>query len=258
VCRHLAYLGPPRRLGELLADPPHSLVRQSWAPRRQTHGVVNADGFGVGWYPNWHPAGPDPAGEPAGPARHRGGGPVWADETFAELCRVISSHAVLAAVRSATMAAAAGAAAAAPFRDGRWLFSHNGALDGWPTAARPLLRRLPEAAALALEAPTDTALLWALVRQLLHAGAAPAAALAEVVQLAADCCGGRLNLLLTDGASITATCAGASLCWRELTDGGLVVASEPYDDEPGWHDVPDGHLLHVAAGEVSLAALAAA
>ena len=62
MCRHLAYVGAPLLLGELLTDPPFSLVRQSWAPRRQQHGVVNADGFGIGWYV-------DGLTEPA---RHRG------------------------------------------------------------------------------------------------------------------------------------------------------------------------------------------
>jgi hypothetical protein len=46
-----AYLGPPVRLSALLLDPPHSLLRQSWEPRRQRYGRMNADGFGVGWYP---------------------------------------------------------------------------------------------------------------------------------------------------------------------------------------------------------------
>jgi Histidine-specific methyltransferase, SAM-dependent len=43
VCRHLAYVGSPVRLGSLLTDPPpHSLVHQAWAPRAQRHGTVNA------------------------------------------------------------------------------------------------------------------------------------------------------------------------------------------------------------------------
>src|SRR5450755_3164914 len=133
MCRHLAYLGEPIRLRRLLVDPPHSLFRQSWQPRRQRHGVVNADGFGVGWYVDGDPE----------PARHRAAGPIWADETFADLARVVRSGAVLAAVRSATAGMPAGAAAAAPFRSGRWLFSHNGALDGWPDSAAALAGRLP-------------------------------------------------------------------------------------------------------------------
>ena len=55
MCRHVAYLGPPVPLRELLVDPPHSLLRQSWAPRRQLHGRMNADGFGVGWYAEGDP-----------------------------------------------------------------------------------------------------------------------------------------------------------------------------------------------------------
>ena len=53
--RHLVYLGRPRALRELAADPPHSLLPQSWQPRRQVHGRLNADGFGVGWYAEGDP-----------------------------------------------------------------------------------------------------------------------------------------------------------------------------------------------------------
>jgi glutamine amidotransferase len=69
-----------------------------------------------------------------------------------------------------------------------------------------------------------------------------AEALADVVRRAAEACGGRINLLATDGDTIAATTWGASLSWRELP-GGVLVASEPHDDLPGWHDVPDGQLL---------------
>ncbi|MYR55419.1 class II glutamine amidotransferase, partial [Streptomyces sp. SID625] len=75
MCRHLAFLGPDEPLGRLLTEPPHSLYRQSWAPRQQRYGTVNADGFGVGWYA---------AGDPV-PARYRRAGPIWADLSFADL-----------------------------------------------------------------------------------------------------------------------------------------------------------------------------
>ena len=35
---------------------------------------------------------------------------------------------------------------------------------------------------------------------------------------------------------------GTSLCWRQLVTG-VVVASEPFDDEPGWTDIADRSLL---------------
>jgi gamma-glutamyl hercynylcysteine S-oxide hydrolase len=206
--------------------------------------VVNADGFGVGWYVDGDPE----------PARHRDAGPVWADETLADLARVVRSRAVLAAVRSATAGMAAGRAAAAPFRSGRWLFSHNGALDGWPKSAAGLAAGLPPERLLRLDAATDSALLWQLVLERLEAGAPPGDALAEVVAAARRAGEGRFNLLLADGATVAATADGASLSWRRRA-GGVVVASEPDDDEPGWHDVPDRHLLVVTAEAVAVTPL---
>jgi glutamine amidotransferase len=232
VCRHLAYVGEPVLLASLLTEPEYCLVRQSWAPRRQQHGVVNADGFGIGWYVDGL----------LEPARHRGAGPIWADETVTDLARVIRSGAVLAAVRSATIGMAHGPAGAAPFRSGKWLFSHNGAVDGWPAVASGLAWGLDPGALAQLEAPTDSALLWAMIRDLLARGKPPESALAEVVSRTVEAGGGRLTMLLTDGRSITATVWGTSLCWRRLP-GGVVVASEPYDDDPSWVEVPDGSLL---------------
>ncbi|HEX2419812.1 MAG TPA: ergothioneine biosynthesis protein EgtC, partial [Micromonosporaceae bacterium] len=51
MCRHLLWLGQSVTLSALLLDPPHSLLRQSWAPRdMRGGGTINVDGFGVGWY----------------------------------------------------------------------------------------------------------------------------------------------------------------------------------------------------------------
>ncbi|MGS0688617.1 ergothioneine biosynthesis protein EgtC [Nakamurella sp. GG22] len=236
MCRHLAYVGAPVRLGALLSDPPHSLVRQSWAPRHQDHGVVNADGFGIGWYVD----------DVAEPARHRAAGPIWADETFVDLARVLRSGAVLAAVRSATVGMSGGQSAAAPFRSGPWLFSHNGAVFGWPQVASRLAWGLDPGELARLEAPTDSALLWAMTRDLLGRGKPPDAALTEVVSRVAEAGGGRLTFLLTDGKRITATAWGTGLYWRVLPHG-LVVASEPYDDDPAWTPVPDRSLLEADA-----------
>ncbi len=169
MCRHLAYLGPQATLRSVLTDPPYGLLRQSWAPRQQKHGTVNADGFGVGWY-----AGDDPV-----PARYRRAVPMWGDASFADLVRVTRTRALLAAVRSATDGTAQVEAAAAPYAAGPWLFSHNGTLDGWPDATAGLAATLPAAELLALEARADSALAWALVLHRLRAGESPADALAR-------------------------------------------------------------------------------
>ncbi|ANZ15001.1 ergothioneine biosynthesis protein EgtC [Streptomyces noursei] len=246
MCRHLAYLGPEMSLGQVVLAPPHGLYRQSWAPRHQRHGTVNADGFGVGWYA---------PGDPV-PARYRRAGPIWADEQLPDLARVIRTGALLAAVRDATVAGADAEAAAAPFTSGRYLFSHNGAVAGWPDALAPLAAGLPAAELLRLQARSDTAFLWALVHHRLAAGDDPGRALAGTVEeVAAAAPGSRLNLLLTDGTCIAATTWGDTLFHRAVPGGGRVVASEPYDDSPHWTEVPESTLLCATRTEVHLTPL---
>ncbi|MCC2277868.1 ergothioneine biosynthesis protein EgtC [Streptomyces sp. ET3-23] len=246
MCRHLAYLGAESPLGELLVEPSHSLLRQSWAPRRQQHGTVNADGFGVGWYA---------PGDPV-PARYRRAGPVWADLSFTDLARVVRTGALLAAVRDATAPGADPEAAAAPFAAGRWLFSHNGALTGWPDSVAPLASRLPASTLLRLAARTDSAFAWAVVEHRLREGEAPGPALAgAVADLAGAAPGSRLNFLLTDGVCIAATTWGDTLWYLRGPDGRTVVASEPYDDDPRWAEVPDRTLLTADRTDVSLSPL---
>ena len=58
--------------------------------------------------------------------------PIWTDPSLADVAGEIHSGAVLAAVRNATAGMPVGEGACAPFSDGRWLFSHNGRVSGWP------------------------------------------------------------------------------------------------------------------------------
>ncbi|MFB7587139.1 ergothioneine biosynthesis protein EgtC [Streptomyces sp. NPDC056169] len=245
MCRHVAYVGGPVALGELLVRPEHGLLRQSWEPRHQTSGVVNADGFGVGWYAEGDPV----------PARYRRAAPIWGDLSFADLARVVRSRALLAAVRGATLPGADGEGAAAPFTAGPWLFSHNGAVTGWPGSLAGIAGTLPAEALLHLEARTDSALLWALVLHRLRAGDAPGTALADTVrEVGAAAPGSSLNLLLTDGTTVTATTWGNSL-WYLPGPGHMAVASEPYDDDPRWREVPEHTLVTADRYDVTLTPL---
>lgn len=214
-------------LGALLLDPPHGLLRQSWAPRRQRYGAVNADGFGVGWY--------DPSR--SAPARYRRDVPMWTDPSFASLAGVVRSACVLAAVRSATAGTPLDESACAPFLlRGQVLLSHNGAV---PDAARALGPLVTAAALAAVGSTVDSAFLAAQVTDRLAAGDALADALRATVLASADRAPtARLNLLATDGRSIAATTWGDTLFWRRDADA-VVVASEPSDDAPGWEQLPD-------------------
>jgi glutamine amidotransferase len=246
MCRHLAYLGPPVTLADCVLRQPHSLLRQSWAPMdMRGGGTVNADGFGIGWLVG-DSAGVGP--DQAVAARYRRDRPIWSDASLPGLAASVSAGAVLAAVRSATAGMPVTESACAPFVEGPWMFSHNGVVDGWPDSVAPLAVGLPAEVLMTLEAPTDSAFLWALVRERLRGGDPPGAALTGVVRdVLALGPGSRLNLLLHDGRHVAATTVRHSLSVLQGEDS-ITVSSEPLD--PGdsrWQPVPDFHVLEATA-----------
>jgi gamma-glutamyl hercynylcysteine S-oxide hydrolase len=212
----------------LVLEPEFGLLRQSYAPRRQSRGLLNADGWGVGFYPT----------EGVEPVRWRSARPLWGDASFASVAPILSSPAVLAAVRSATIGMPLDETAAAPFTDGRWLLSHNGRVD------RTVLPPSTEA-----ESVCDSALLAAHV--FARGPEQVADTVREVSRLDPTA---TLNLLLTDGTRILAVTWGDPASYLVEPDG-VVVASEPWDDDPRWVDVPDRHLLEVGPDGLTLTRL---
>lgn len=257
MCRHLAYLGPPVTLADCVLHQPHSLLHQSWAPAdMRGGGTVNADGFGIGWLAAG-PAG-DAGSDNVVARRYRRDTPIWSDTSLPDLAASVTAGAILASVRSATAGMPVTEAACAPFAEGSAMFSHNGVIDGWPGSVAPLAGSLPPAVLMTLDVPTDSAFLWALVREHLRAGHPGATALAGVVAaVLALAPRSRLNLLLNDGGHITATTAGHSL-WFLQADGSVTVSSEATDpDEPRWQPVPDLCLLEATATGCSIQPLSA-
>ena len=249
MCRLIAYLGEPVTLSSLLLDPEYSLRRQSYAPRHQAHGRVNADGFGVGWYA------PDVR---ALPARYRQPTPMWSDQTFANIAGAIRSSAILASVRNASPGLPINEACTAPYTRGPWLFAHNGGIIDWhgPTGVGVALRRrLSDDSLAATEGATDSEVLFGLVLDAIAKGAPPRDAIGSVIRLTQSLSRGcRLNFLLTDGTTVFATAAGDTLfTLRDETS--VVVASEPFDDSPAWQPVPDDSLVVAARTELNLGAI---
>lgn len=234
MCRHLGYLGPPVPLAELLLDPAHSLLEQSWAPNdMRGGGTVNADGFGAGWFRADGTTG-----------AYRNGAAMWTDTSFPALARDVRASAVVAAVRSATTGMPVGPELCAPMTDGRWLFSHNGKVGGWPDSLAKLAGRLDPAELLTAQ-PTDSAVLWALLRRRLADGDEPETAMAELVrEVHAAAPDSRLNLLLGDGNRIVATTWTHSL-WVCREPDSVTIASEPFgrSDRTPWVEIPDRCLV---------------
>ncbi|MGH3635339.1 MAG: ergothioneine biosynthesis protein EgtC [Mycobacterium sp.] len=226
MCRHLGWLGRDVAVSSLVLDPPHGLRVQSYAPRRQKHCLMNADGWGVGFFD-----GPTPR-------RWRSTAPLWGDVSFESVAPALHSHCVVASVRSATVGMPIEASATAPFTDGHWLLAHNGVVD------RAVLPATASA-----EPVCDSVVLAALIF------ARGLDALGEVItQVGSDDPNARLNILAANGSRLLATTWGDTLSLLRREDG-VVVASEPYDDDPGWEDVPDRHLVDVTPDGITLTAL---
>jgi predicted glutamine amidotransferase len=128
VCRWNAYFGQPLVIDELLFETQHGLIDQSLHAREGVE-TTNGDGFGVGWY------GPDAGGLPG---RYRSVTPAWSDANLREMAPHIESRLMLAHIR-ATTGTPVQQTNCHPFRQGRWLFVHNGALNGFHTYRRELL-----------------------------------------------------------------------------------------------------------------------
>jgi glutamine amidotransferase len=236
MCRHLGWLGEPVAVSSLILDQPYGLVTQSYSPRRQKHGLVNADGWGVGFFDDGGSTADDPA---AGVARRwRSATPLWGDASFASVAPAIRSGCIVAAVRSASIGMPIEPSASAPFTDGQWLLSHNGLVD---RAVLPLSAKA--------ESVVDSAVLAALIfdRGLEALGD-------TVVEVGAADPNARLNILTANGSRLLATTWGDTLSILRRVDG-VVLASEPYDDDPRWEDVPDRHLVDVTRTSVELTSL---
>lgn len=243
MCRHLAYLGAPATVADLMLNPRHSLLEQTWAPAdMRGSGTVNADGFGFGWYDG-----------PGDARRYRRAVPMWADGSLDDLAGAIRTTGLVAAARNGTPGMPVTETACAPFRDGRWLFSHNGAVEGWPDSLAGLARTLPVTDLMRLDAPTDTAMLWGLARRRLVDGGAPELVVEELTTEAAEAApGSRLNLLLSDGHTTVASTWGHSLSVLEAPDH-VLVSSEPFGENPhSWQPVPDRHLVVATADGVKV------
>ena len=236
MCRHLGWLGADVTVSSLMLDQPHGLRVQSYAPRRQKHGLMNADGWGVGFFSSFA----EGASEGGVPRRWRSTAPLWGDASFDSVAPALRSHCAVAAVRSATVGMPIEASATAPFTDGHWLLSHNGVVD---RAVLPLTSTA--------ESVCDSAMLAATIFAL-----GPEVLGETIAQIGALDPHARLNVLVTNGSRMLATAWGDTLSILRRDDG-VVLASEPYDDDPRWKDVPDHHLVDITAGAVTITDLEA-
>ncbi|MCW6037709.1 ergothioneine biosynthesis protein EgtC [Spirulina subsalsa FACHB-351] len=155
MCRVLAYFGAPIQLDQILCKPEHSLIVQSYQPREMQVALLNADGFGVGWY---H------AQRDENPYTYKNTLPIWNDVNLPHLARYVESPCTLAYVRSATPGLAVDLGNCQPFTSGRLMFVHNGFIEGFRhTLRRPLRQLLREDVECLIQGVTDSEHIFALI-----------------------------------------------------------------------------------------------
>jgi predicted glutamine amidotransferase len=269
MCRWLAYSGDPIPLEALIVQRKYSLIDQSLHSRLGAT-TTNGDGFGVGWYD----------GTRAEPALYRSVHPAWNDRNLRELASHVSSPLFFSHIRAST-GTAVQETNTHPFRYGRWLFMHNGAVREFPRVRRDLIMAIDPELIPAMEGSADSEVLFLLA---LTFGLEDDAvtALERMVGLVEDVGEAhgvehpiQMTVAATDGVRIIAaryssegdsrslyfsTDAGA-LKQRyadddriqQLSDEARAVVSEPLGDLEGvWNAVPESTIGIVQPGQDEL------
>ncbi|GGX09597.1 class II glutamine amidotransferase [Streptomyces chryseus] len=266
MCRWLAYSGTPVLLGDILYKPAHSLIDQSLHSRLGVE-TTNGDGFGIGWY-----------GSGAGtPAIVRDTGPAWNNRNLQEIADHVRSPLFFAHVRAST-GTAVQQTNCHPFRHGRWMWMHNGAITDFHRIRRDLSMAIDPALFSSLEGSTDSEVMFYLAITLGLDQDAPGA-VARMAGLVEGM--GRehgvefplqMTIAVTDSERLWAFRYSSrqpsrSLFYstREATVRALhpdlaflkdvspetrLIVSEPLGDLPGaWNELPEGSCAVVQPGE---------
>jgi predicted glutamine amidotransferase len=143
MCRWMAYSGDPILADELLFRPKHSIIDQSLHSRLGAT-TTNGDGFGIGWY-----------SDGLEPAVFKGIDPAWNDQNLREIAGRIRTPVLFAHIRAST-GTPVQRSNCHPFRHGRWLWMHNGAIRGFHETKRDLLMTVDPQLYPDIEGSTDS------------------------------------------------------------------------------------------------------
>lgn len=256
MCRLLGYLGLQVQLEQLLYQPSHSLIVQSYQPREMTAGLLNADGFGIGWYHSQ---------KTTEPFTYKNVLPIWNDVNLLSLSRYVESPCILANVRSATPGQAIDLSNCQPFQHGQLLAIHNGYIENFHhTLYRPIRDQLVDEVYQTLRGSTDSEHIiaclanYCLTMPTLSLDQALAKTLYTLADLAAHYeTGLSANVMVSDGQQLVASrfaCRGdsstvpaPSLYWLEDAPQfpeAILVASEPLF-EANWQALPEHSIMRI-------------
>ncbi|MEN9207792.1 MAG: ergothioneine biosynthesis protein EgtC [Gloeomargarita sp. GMQP_bins_120] len=255
MCRLIAYLGEPIPLERLVLTPPHSLLVQSYAPKEMTAGLLNGDGFGLGWY--------DRRLRPQ-PFTYKNILPMWNDFNLPHLCAYVVSGCMVGYVRSATPGLAVDYSNCQPFVQGVISAVHNGRVQHFRQMLyRPLRQQLTDEDYLAIQGLTDSEHLFAWILHHYRQTGDLRQALSDSFQNLLDLAPQvdvTFNFILSDGEQLLASrlAHGSPAPSLYYLTGhpdypGVVIASEPLFTDVRWVACPEGSVLQATAtGHVEL------
>src|SRR3954471_24651110 len=269
MCRWLAYSGSPVLLSKALYSPTHSLIDQSLHSKLGAE-ATNGDGFGIGWYDDGPAPGVFKSIEPA-----------WNDQNLREVAGHVTSGHFFAHIRAA-IGSAVQQTNCHPFRHGRWLFMHNGFIDGFSAIKRDLVLAVDESLYPEIAGQADTEVIFYLALTL-GLEDDPPDAVARAIGLI-EATGRRKGvenpfqgtIATTDGERMwvfrySSEGRSRSLFFTghiptlrklyperevlfEVSEDSRLVVSEPVGDLPGaWNEVPESCYGVVGGGEDRLA-----
>ncbi|MFI8193780.1 class II glutamine amidotransferase [Streptomyces sp. NPDC085946] len=265
MCRWLAYSGTPVLLETILYRPRHSLIDQSLHARLGVE-TTNGDGFGVGWY----------ADARDGPGVIRDVSPAWNNRNLREIASHVRSPLFFAHIRAST-GTAVQQTNCHPFRHGRWMWMHNGAITDFHRLRRDLALAVDPVLFSQIEGSTDSEIMFflALTFGLDQDPPGAVARMTGLVERLGREHGVRfplqMTVAVTDGERTWAfrhSSEGNSRSLffssrvetlrklhpdvtflQEVSDGTRLIVSEPLGDLPGaWNEVPEGSYLVVHPG----------
>jgi glutamine amidotransferase len=251
MCRLLGYLGLPIQLDQILSKPEHSLVAQSYQPKEMQEALLNADGFGVGWY---HPQ------KQTEPYTYKGTQPIWSDSNLSSLSRYVEAGRILGYVRSATPGQVVTLSNCQPFQHQQLLFTHNGYIDKFHQSLhRPMRQRLQDSIYSHIEGTTDSEHLFALFLNELMTASTPnlVDALRQTLKTVETLAKqfhvkALINIILSDGHQLVASrfvVSGLAPTLYWLKDDprfpeSVLIASEPLFNAD-WQPCPEQTIIHV-------------
>ncbi|WP_329215045.1 class II glutamine amidotransferase [Streptomyces sp. NBC_01485] len=256
MCRWLAYSGTPVLLETILYRPEHSLIDQSLHSKMGVE-TTNGDGFGVGWY--------GPGTDT--PAVVREIGPAWSNRNLREIAGHVRSPLFFAHIRAST-GTAVQQTNSHPFRHGRWMWMHNGAITDFHLIRRDLALAVDPELFPDIEGSTDSETMFflALTLGLEEDPPGAVARMAGLVERTGHSHGVefplQMTIAVTDGERLWAfrySSQGTSRSLfystqvetlrslhpdmeflREVSDETRLIVSEPLGDLPGaWNRVPE-------------------